>query len=184
MKKIIFYLSGILLTFYYELFYFNGVYNDTCNIIEKNINNFSLMDIDKNNHNYNFLKIVSFNTGFFSRSSSLILLNIDKKTNNKNYSLLFLERYNNTVLIRNKKKELNELLCSNETSNLYFHTNWIPIYSTEFLLSNYMNNLYIYKKYYNYAKFYEDIINNITLIKVSCLWKFGIRSINYCKEIG
>ena len=183
MKKIIFYLSGILLTFYYEFYHFKGNYKDTCNIIEENINNFSLMNMGNKNHNYNFLKIVSFNTGFFSRSSSLILLNIDKKTNNKNYSLLFLEKYNNTITIKNKKEELNKLLCSNTTSNLNFHTKWIPIYSTEYLLSKYINNLEIYKNYFNYARFYEDIINNITLTKVSCLWKFGIKNINYCKEI-
>ena len=94
--QILFYLCSFLLTLYYELIYLDGVFYEPCSGLKENLNNFSLMNINKP-HNNKFIKVASIRQNLLKRHSFIILLELNE--NNKDYTTFGLHNVNRTNII-------------------------------------------------------------------------------------
>jgi hypothetical protein len=181
--QIFFYISGLLLTLYYELVNLSYKTYDPCSGLKESIHNFSLININ-NHHDNKFLRVASVRENFFKRHSFLIILKFNNDKKFKYYETVGLYRKNRTNLIFSPDYFYRN--CTNKTSELYFHTDWVPIYSTDYLLDLYLDNITKnISKYRNYnsADFVLDLFNKLSISKLDCKWKFGINLPKYCHEI-
>ena len=179
--QIFFYLFSFLVTLYYELVYLEGSFYEPCNGLKENLNNFSLLKIDKP-HNNMFMKVASLRQNLFKRHSFIILLRLNN--NARQYSTYGLYNKNRSNIILSPDYYFQN--CSNKTTELYFHTNWTPVYSTDYLLDVYINNSlhkYSQYKYYNSADFVVNMFNKLSKTELDCTWKFGLNIEKYCREI-
>ena len=179
--QILFYSCSFLITLYYELVYLEGAFYEPCSGLKENLNNFSLININKP-HNNKFIRVASVRQNLFKRHSFIILLRVNK--NDKKYNTYGLYNVNRTNQILSP--DYNFQNCSNKTTELHFHTNWTPIYSTDYLLDIYINNFLYNKsqyKYYNSADFVINMFNRLSKTELDCTWKFGLNIEKYCKEI-